>query len=191
MASPRQAEREQLRVLGEREFVASLVRDTQTPVLEIGAGTCACLTLVLAVHDFRILAIDQDAIALPDARKVFAGVDLLRRVTLMQAAAVALPLRPASTRTVVAYDALHHAKDLIGAVSEIANILHPRGRLIVSDWDEPADGFLGRLTRALRTRFRNVVVIPRDVRRVYVCERPRRLARRARPWSRRKLSARR
>lgn len=172
----------ELRVLGEREVVASLVRDTQAPVLEIGAGTCACLTVALAIHDFHILAIDRDAHAVAEARKVLAGVDLVRRVTLMQANAVALPLRPASTRTVVAYNALHHAEDLNGAVSEIANILHPRGRLIVSDWDEPADGFLGRLTRALRAHFRKVVVFPTKEARVYVCEQPRRMPRRVDPW---------
>lgn len=178
MTKTRWSQRGEIRLSGEREFVASLIRDTQAPVLEIGAGTCACLTLALAVHDFHILAIDQDATAVAEARNVLAGVDLLRRVTLMRADAVALPLRPASTRTVVAYDALHHATDLIGAVLEIANILHPRGRLIVSDWDEPADGFLGRLTRALRAHFRKVTITPREIRRIYVCEQPRRMVRR-------------
>lgn len=163
MVNPRQAEREQLRVLGEREFVASLVRDTQTPVLEIGAGTCACLTLVLAVHGLRILALDRDEDALADARRILAGVDLLKRTTLMQADAAALPLGVGSIRSVVAHDALHHTADMWGTVAEIARTLDPRGRL----------------TQALRAHFRKVTITPREERRVYVCEKPRRRMRRA------------
>lgn len=169
----------EVRLVGEREYVASLVRDTRAPVVEVGAGACACLTLVLAAHDFRILAIDRDAAAVADARRVLAGVGLLDRMVLARADASVLPLRACSVRTVVAYDALHHAEDLWGAVREIARVLHPRGRLIVSDWDEPANGFLGRLTRALCAHFRKVTITAREDRRVYVCEHPRRKVRRA------------
>lgn len=169
----------EIRLFGEREFVASLVRDIQAPVVEVGAGSCACLTLILAAHNFRILAIDRDAGAVADARRILAGGDLLNQTTPVQADAGALPLRSRSVRTVVAYNALHHTEDLWGTALEIARVLHPRGRLVVSDWDEPATGFLGRLTRVLRAHFRKVVVTPRDVRRVYVCEHPRRMARRA------------
>ncbi len=162
------------RLIGEREFVASLVLDTQAPVVEVGAGACACLTLILAAHDFRILAIDRDAAAVADAQRILGGVDLLKRMTLMQADATTLPLRSGSIRTVVAYNALHHTEDVWGTVREIARVLHPQGRLLVSDWDEPANGFLGRLTRALRAHFRKVMITPREIRRVYVCEQPRR-----------------
>ncbi len=161
-------------LFGERDFVVSLIRDTQAPVVEVGTGMCACLTQVLAVHDFRILAVDRDADALADARKILAGVDLLKRTTLMQADAAALPLGAGSIWTVVAYDALHHTTKLWGTVAEIARTLHPRGRLIVSDWDERANGLLGRLARALRAHFRRITITPREIRRVYVCERPQR-----------------
>lgn len=114
MTKTRWSQRGEIRLSGEREFVASLIRDTQTPLVEVGAGACACLTAVLAVHDFRILAIDEDAIAVAEARKVLAWVDPLAQVTLMQADAASLPLRSRTVRTVVAYDALHHATDLRG-----------------------------------------------------------------------------
>jgi len=190
MTEPRWSQSGEIRLFGEREFVASLVRDTRAPVVEVGAGACACLTLVLAARNFRILAIDRDAAAVADARQVLAGVGLSEQMVLAQADAGGLPLRSHSVRTVVAYDALHHAEDLWGTVLEIARVLHPRGRLIVSDWDERANGFLGRLTRALRAHFRKVRITPREVRRVYVCEQPRRLQRRAEPWLRRRQSTR-
>lgn len=190
MAETRWSQTGEVRLFGEREFVASLVRDTQAPVVEVGTGMCACQTLILAVHDFRILAIDRDADAVADARRVLAGVDLLKRMTLIQADATTLPLRSGSIRTVVAYDALHHVEDLRGVLMDIARILHFRGRLIISDWDERENGFLERLTRALRAHFRKVRITPREVRRVYVCEQPRRLQRRAEPWLRRRQSTR-
>jgi ubiquinone/menaquinone biosynthesis C-methylase UbiE len=164
----------EVRPVGDREYVASLVRDTRAPVVEVGAGACACLTLILATHGLRILAIDRDADAVAEARRVLVGIDLLKQTTPVQADASALPLRAQSIRTVVAYNALHHTEDLWGTVLEIARVLHPRGRLIVSDWDEPANGFLGRLTQALRAHFRKVTITPREDRRVYVCEQPRR-----------------
>lgn len=180
-----------LQPYGERELAGSLIRDRGAPVVEIGPGTCASLTLVLAAHGFRTLTIDQDAVAVTEARHVLGGAGVLGRVAVVQAEAARLPLRSRSVRTVVAYDALHHATDLRASVAGIARVLHRRGRLIVSDWDEAANGFLGRLTRALRVYFRKVVVTPRDVRRMYVCEHPRRVTRRAGPWSRGKPSAKR
>lgn len=174
MTEPGWSQTGEVRLVGEREYVASLVRDTQALVVEVGAGACACLTLILAVHGFRILAVDRDAAAVADAQRTLGGVDLLKRMTLMQADATTLPLRSGSIRTVVAYNALHHTEDLSGTVRESARVLHPQGRLIVSDWDEPANGFLGRLTRALRGYFRRVTITAREDRRVYVCEQPRR-----------------
>ncbi len=182
MTEPGWSQTGEVRFFEEREFVASLIRNVQAPVVEVGTGMCACLTLVLAVHDLRILALDRDADALADARKVLGGVDLLKRTTLMQADAAALPLPSGSTRTVVAYDALHHMTDLWGTIAEIARALHSRGRLIVSDWDEPENGFLGRLTQSLRAHFRRVTIIPRQERRVFLCEQPRRGTWRAGPW---------
>jgi len=191
MTDTRWSQSGEIRLFGEREFVASLIPNTQAPVVEVGTGMCACLTLVLAVHGFRILALDRDADALADAQRVLAGVDLLKRTTLMQADAAALPLRSGSARTIVAYDALHHTEDLWGTVREIARVLDPRSRLIVSDWDKQANGFLGRLTQALRAHFRKVTITPREVRRVYVCEQPRRMVRRDGLWLHRKRSTRR
>jgi len=162
---------------GERGFLASLIQDIGQPVLEIGAGGCACLTLVLAKRGLRVLAIDRDAKAVTTARRAIPGPRLRRQVVLAQADAARLPFHSGSIRTVVAYNALHHADELRASVAEIARILHRTGRLIISDWDEAKDGYLDRLDRALRARFRTLTVVPRRGRRVYIAEQPRRSAR--------------
>lgn len=174
MAGAGRSGTQELRVLSEREVVASLVADRRAHVVEVGVGACACLTVVLADQGFRVLALDRDGPAVVDARRVLAQERLLEVVTLIQADAAALPLRSGSIRTVVAFNTFHHVEALDRAVAEVARVLHPRGRLVVSDWDEAADGFLGRLTRALRAHFRKVTITPREIRRVYVCEQPRR-----------------
>ncbi len=125
---------------GEREFLASLIQDIRQPVLEIGAGACACLTLVLADRGLHILAIDRDAEAVHTAHRTIRGPRLRRQVVLAQADAARLPFRSGSIRTVVAYNALHHADTVHAAVAEIARVLHEAGRLIISDWDEATDG---------------------------------------------------
>lgn len=168
---------------GERGFLASLIRDVSRPVLEIGAGACACLTLALAKRGLRILAIDIDADAVKKARRTIPGSRLRRQVVLAQADAARLPFRSGSIRTVVAYNALHHADKVRAAVDEIARVLHETGRLIVSDWDEAKDGYLDRLDRALRARFRKVTVIPRRLRRIYIAEEPREATRIARRYA--------
>lgn len=83
---------------GERGFLASLIRDVSQPVLEIGAGACACLTLVLAKRGLRILAIDTDADAVKKARRTIRGPRMRRQVVLAQADAARLPLRSGSIR---------------------------------------------------------------------------------------------
>jgi len=166
-------------VRGERGFLASLIQDTNRPVVEVGTGACACLTLVLGASGFLTLAIDRDPDAAARARRLIAKTGLLRLATVAEADAAALPLRPKSVRTVVAYDALHHAPALRASIAEIARALHRQGRLIVSDRDEAKDGFLERLGRALRGHFHKVTVVPRRGRRVYICEDPQRPVRAA------------
>lgn len=156
----------------ERQFAASLIGDTRGLVVEVGTGSCPCMAAALASSGLRVLAVDWDAAAAAEARRVLGMAGLLGRVAVVQADAARLPFRPCSIHTVVAYSALHHASDLRGAVAGIAAVLHPKGRLIVSDWDEAGNGFLGRLVQALRARFGKVTMIPRSVRRVYVCEKP-------------------
>ncbi len=156
----------------ERKFLASLIHDLNQPVLEIGAGACACLTRVLAGRGLRILAIDRDENAVKTAHRRIRAAGEGDQVFLAQADAARLPFRSRSVRTAVAYNALHHADALRATVAEIARVLHPEGRLVISDWDEARDGYLNRLVQALRARFRRVTVLSRIGRRVYVAEQP-------------------
>ncbi|UCC83129.1 MAG: class I SAM-dependent methyltransferase [Gemmatimonadota bacterium] len=158
----------------EREFVAELIVAQDEPVLEIGTGLCACMAQALARRGFRVFTVDRDRAAALEANQVLAAAGLRGRTRVVVADASNLPFRRGSVRTAVAYSALHHATDLEGAVRGIASVLNERGRLIVSDWDEGANGVLDRLLQALEAWFEEVTVVPRGIRRVYVCEEPHR-----------------
>ncbi len=162
------------KITDDRAYIASLIGRTPGLVVDVGAGACACQTVVLAKQGFRVLAIDRDPKAISEARKAVARARLSRRVSIVRADAAQLPLRARSTDVVVAYSALHHAKRLGAVVRSAAAALRPNGRLIVEDLDEKRNGFLGRLSRALQASFRTVILTPRDDSWcLYVCERPR------------------
>jgi uncharacterized protein YebE (UPF0316 family) len=157
----------------EREFAAELITAQDGLVLEIGTGRCASMTQVLVRRGFRVFTVDRDRAAAFEASRVLATAGVLNRTSVVVADAANLPFRRGSIHTVVAYSSLHHTTNLPGAVRGIAAVLGEQGRLIVSDWDQGANGALDRLLKALEAWFEEVTVIPRGIRRVYVCEDPR------------------
>ncbi len=172
VAMPRKAGESGSETADNRAYIASLVGRTPALIVEVGAGACACQTLVLARQGFRVLAIDRDTKAVRRARKTVARARLLGRVDVVRADAAQLPLRAGSADVVVAYCALHHVDKLGAVVRGIAAALRPNGRLIVGDLDEGKNGFLGRLSRALQATFGTVIIIPREHECLYVCEQP-------------------
>lgn len=96
-----------------------------------------------------------------------AGVTL----TLRQADGVALPVKDARFDAVFANMYLHHAADPAAAIIEMARVLRPGGRLVVSDLDshdqawmreEMADTWLGFRRKDVRNWFKKAGL--RDVR---------------------------
>jgi len=155
-----------------RAYIASLVKPGRTPVVEVGPGKCACLTILLARRGLRVLAIDLEAEAVKGAYRAIRRAGIARCVRIVQADAARMPLRPGSVRTVIAYDALHHAIELGATVRGMAAVLGAGGRLIVGDEDEAGNGFLGRLVQSLRANFQRVTVRALGGERVYLCEGP-------------------
>jgi ubiquinone/menaquinone biosynthesis C-methylase UbiE len=61
-------------------------------------------------------------------------------VPLVAADAGALPLKDATLDTVVSVSSFHYWTDPAVALAEIRRVLHPGGRLVITDW---CDDFLG------------------------------------------------
>jgi SAM-dependent methyltransferase len=94
-------------------------------VLDLGSGNGWLARRLVGAH--QVTAVDVDA--------TDTGLGALDepRVRRLQAQLEALPLAAGSFDVVIAAAALHYARDLFGALAEIARVLRPGGVLILAD----------------------------------------------------------
>lgn len=105
--------------------------DAGSSAADLGAGT-GFLTAGLLELGAAVIAVDQAAAMLTEMRKRFAGAPGL---DLRQGAADRLPIRDGEVDRAFANMVLHHVEDPALAIREMARILGPGGRLVVSDLD--------------------------------------------------------
>ncbi|HXF05956.1 MAG TPA: methyltransferase domain-containing protein [Blastocatellia bacterium] len=110
-----------------------------------GAGHMA---MALAPHVARVVAIDLTPQMLAVARHLAAERGL-RNVEFQEADARALPFGNGSFDLVTCRMAAHHYPRLEDAVREMARVLRPGGRLVVSDTVPPADEVADRFINAV------------------------------------------
>jgi len=117
-------------------------------VADVGAGT-GFLSAGLAPRVAKVHLLDGSQAMLDVARRNLAG---FANVEFQQADGLALPLPDASLDAVFANMYLHHCPDPLAAIREMARLLKPGGRLVITDldahghaWmkDEMADVWLG------------------------------------------------
>lgn len=112
-----------------------------------GAGHMA---MALAPHVARVMATDLTPQMLAAAR-CLATERELHNVEFQVADVRALPFRDGSFDIVTCRMAAHHYPRLEDAVREMARVLRPGGRLVVSDTMAPADEVADRFMNALET----------------------------------------
>jgi len=132
------------------EVVVRFARPELTDValdVSTGAGHTA---LALAPHVARVVATDLTPEMLEVARRLAAerGVE---NVEFQEADVRALPFPDACFDVVTCRTAAHHYPELAGPLREMARVLGPGGRLVVSDTVSPADEVADRFVNALET----------------------------------------
>lgn len=158
-------------VQDERDFVVSLIRHPNGPVLDVGTGGCACVASHLIYRGYQVVASDRDRAVIHAARRLLARSRRRRRARLIRDDITHSKLRSESFLNIVSFNVLHHVADYASAVAELHRILAPQGRLIISDYDENGTGFLRKLKREVRRQFANVTPYSRPPERlVLVCE---------------------
>ena len=105
---------------------------------DLGAGT-GYITEGLLARGLHVIAIDQSPEMLEAMRKKFGAAAL---VEYRLGDASKLPIDDASVRYAFANMYLHHVEDPPLAIREMARILKPRGRLVITDLDEHDFAFL-------------------------------------------------
>jgi len=121
----------------EKALALAGVRAGQTAA-DLGAGT-GFVTQALLAAGLKVFAVDQSPAMLTELRAALGGTG---RVTALEGLAETLPLPDASVDHVFANMFLHHVDDPARAVAEMARVLKPGGRLVVTDLDSHAHGFL-------------------------------------------------
>jgi ubiquinone/menaquinone biosynthesis C-methylase UbiE len=140
----------------ERDFALSLLKHPGEPVLDVGTGDCACITSILVSKGMPVVAIDKDDSTVRAARRFLDRRHSSKSVRLLQDDIAASKLPSGRFCNIVCFNVLHHVPEFENALAELHRILRLDGRLIISEFDENRDGFLGRLQRAVDRYFRHV-----------------------------------
>jgi len=125
----------------EKALALAGVRPGQTAA-DLGAGA-GFVTEALLAAGLSVFAVDQSPEMLAQLTSRFAHTHP-GRVLPLRGAAEALPLPHASVDFVFANMFLHHVDDPLAAIREMARILRPGGRLVLTDLDSHGHGFLLR-----------------------------------------------
>ena len=145
-------------------------------VLDVGTGT-GFMLVGISPRVARVIGVDASAAMLDQARANLAAAGIAN-ADLRQGRMESLPVENASVDVVLANMALHHAEDPAKAIAEMARVLRPGGRLVLTDlarhpheWtkDELADEWPGFTPDELRGWLGRVRLHDASVRTVGTC----------------------
>ena len=113
-----------------RETLSRLELEPGESLLDVGCGTGVLLkALSTSVHNATLAGADPSPEMLKVARK-----RLDEAVRLEESPAENLPFADASFDVVVSANAFHYFRNPLGALAEMARVLRPNGRLVLTDW---------------------------------------------------------
>jgi SAM-dependent methyltransferase len=112
-----------------------------TRLLDAGCGA-GLVALLATLRGATVAALDASAALLAIARERLPGADV------REGDLEALPFPDAAFDAVVAVNSVIYAADLAGAMRELARVVRPGGRVVVTDWGPPARCAYTRAVRA-------------------------------------------
>lgn len=113
-----------------RKTLSRLAFEPGESLLDVGCGTGVLLeALSISVPHAKLTGADPSPEMLEIARK-----RLDEAVLLEQCHAESLPFSDASFDAVVSMSAFHYFRNPLGALEEMARVLRPKGRLVITDW---------------------------------------------------------
>lgn len=131
-----------------RRAVRALALPDAATVLDLATGTADVAIAIARTHsDARVIGIDPSPGMLAVGRDKLARAGLADRVELRVGDAEALPLADACVDGSVIAFGIRNVPDRRRALSEMARVTRPGGRVVVLELSEPEGGPLGRLAR--------------------------------------------
>ena len=102
---------------------------------DVGAGRGGPGLWVAAATGARYLAVDIAAAALAEVQRRAASLGLADRVRVAEGSFEVLPLSAGEAAAVMSIDSLLFTPDKSAAIGELARVLRPGGRLVLTTWD--------------------------------------------------------
>jgi ubiquinone/menaquinone biosynthesis C-methylase UbiE len=103
-------------------------------VLDVGCGSgSASRTAADAVCEGKVIGIDPSPAMLRIARELTATHPGRMRIEFLEGSAECIPLDDNSVTLAIAINSVHHWVSLDRGLSEVARVLAPRGRLVISE----------------------------------------------------------
>lgn len=123
--------------------------DSTHPVVELATGT-GRMTAVLAHMGFRVISGDRTQEQRVRVNERLASAR--ERATLVGLEMGQLPFRDASLQNVVCVNTLHEMDDPPSALIELLRVRHPKGRILIADFNELGFDVMQRLEMAVYRR---------------------------------------
>jgi ubiquinone/menaquinone biosynthesis C-methylase UbiE len=130
-------------------------------ILDAGCGSCA-KSILLATRGFKVVGADFSSTALELAQHTLRAQGLEDRVTLRQGDLLDLPFVDGEFPYVLCWGVLMHVPELSRALAQLARVLAPGGRLVLSEGNMYALQSIGMraLKRVLGRRRSQTVRVP-------------------------------
>ena len=100
--------------------------------LDVGCGP-AFHSIRLARHGYRVMGLDLSEQVLETARRNIAEAGLTDRIEVSVGNLLALPVEDREISFILCWGVLMHVPDVETAVSELARVLRPGGRILISE----------------------------------------------------------
>ena len=113
-------------------IVADLAPQPGAVILDAGCGTCA-KSVLLAQRGFHVVAADFAPDALERAAPTIAAYGVTDRITLRQGNLLDLPFKDGEFQYAICWGVLMHVPEVGKALAELARVLAPGGRLVLSE----------------------------------------------------------
>jgi len=147
--------------------------------LDVGMGECACMSFLLASRGFDVIGVDRSSHAVHAARQAARGRRFRGSFQARRADAEFLPFEDGQFDLVLAYRALHQAKDVEQVVREMHRVCREGGAMLVADLNDcgrrglghvPDNGRLvGRIARALGNLSAEVETVETHMNVMFTC----------------------
>ncbi len=131
-------------------LVAQLSPAPREKILDLGCGSG---TLALEINrkepDAFVIGLDADPAMLDRARSKRGSIE---RISFVEGFADQAPFEDSTFDAVVSTLFFHHlsADSRRQTAAEILRVLHPGGRLLIADWDRPANRLMAMLSLSIR-----------------------------------------